>query len=331
MAKKSLKQKLAEGLLFLDGAMGTQLMARGIESGKCNEMLNIESPQIILDIHRSYIQAGSDAVYTNTFGANEITLARHGLADKVQQINKAAVEIARKAAGSTPRLGSGQAGSPQAGNDKYIIGDIGPSGDFLKPLGTLEPDVLKNAYARQAKALCDGGVDGFIIETFMALDEAKVAAQAVKSVCSLPVFATLAFDAVGSAHSTSSGQAGSPQAGSDFRTMMGVSVETVVSEFSSLGVDAIGFNCGTLKMEQYFALTEKFAKLLAGKKIALLAKPNGGKPELIDGRAVYKLSDRDFADWLEKIHNAGAALIGGCCGTTPAHIKAMCEKVKSQK
>jgi 5-methyltetrahydrofolate--homocysteine methyltransferase len=267
-------------------------------------MLNIESPQIILDIHRSYIQAGSDAVYTNTFGANEITLARHGLADKVEQINAAAVKIAKQA----------------TGKDKYVIGDIGPSGDFLKPLGALEPDVLKNAYARQAKALCDGGADGFIVETFMALDEAKVAAEAVKSVCSLPVFATLAFDAAGSA--------GSPQAGSDFRTMMGVSVETVVSEFSALGASAIGFNCGTLKMEQYFALTEKFAKLLAGKKIALLAKPNGGKPELVDGRAVYKLSDRDFADWLAQIHNAGATLIGGCCGTTPAHIKAMCEKIK---
>jgi 5-methyltetrahydrofolate--homocysteine methyltransferase len=296
MAKKSLKQKLTEGLLFLDGAMGTQLMAKGIESGKCNEMLNIESPQTILDIHRSYIQAGSDAVYTNTFGANEITLARHGLADKVQQINAAAVKIAKQA----------------AGNDKYVIGDIGPSGDFLKPLGNLEPDVLKNAYARQAKTLYDGGADGFIIETFMALDEAKIAAQAVKSVCKLPVFVSLAFDA----------------AGSDFRTMMGVSVEAVVSEFSALGASAIGFNCGTLKMEQYFALTEKFAKLLAGKKIALLAKPNGGKPELVDGMAVYKLSDKDFADWLEKIHKAGAALIGGCCGTTPEHIKAMVQKIK---
>ncbi|MCX5633368.1 MAG: homocysteine S-methyltransferase family protein [Phycisphaerae bacterium] len=320
MAKKSLKQKLTEGLLFLDGAMGTQLMARGIESGKCNEMLNIESPQIILDIHRSYIQAGSDAVYTNTFGANEITLARHGLADKVEQINAAAVKIAKQA----------------TGKDKYVIGDIGPSGDFLKPLGALEPDVLKNAYARQAKALCEAGVDGFIVETFMALDEAKVAAEAVKSVCSLPVFVSLAFDAVGSAPRQSSVQAGSPQAGSDFRTMMGVSVETVVSEFSALGASAIGFNCGTLKMEQYFALTEKFAKLLSdvavpatAKHIALLAKPNGGKPELVDGKAVYKLSDKDFADWLDKIHNAGATLIGGCCGTTPAHIKAMTQKLKS--
>jgi 5-methyltetrahydrofolate--homocysteine methyltransferase len=306
MAKKSLKQKISEGLLFLDGAMGTQLMARGIESG-CNEMLNIESPQIVTDIHRSYFDAGSDGVYTNTFGANEITLARHNLADKADQINAAAVKIAKQAAG-----------------DKYVIGDIGPCGEFLKPLGTLEPEKLKAVYARQAKALCEAGVDGFIVETFMAVDEAKVAAEAVKSVCNLPVFVSLAFD----------------QAGSDFRTMMGASVETAVNEFSALGVDAIGFNCGTLKMEQYLQLTERFVKILeqtpniklgasGTKKIALLAKPNGGKPELIDGKAVYKLSDKDFGDWLDKIHKAGAVLIGGCCGTTPAHIKAMTAKVKS--
>jgi len=312
MSGKTLKQKIAEGLLFLDGAMGTQLMARGIESG-CNEMLNIESPGLILDIHRSYFDAGSDAVYTNTFGANEITLARHNLADKVEQINAAAVKIARQAS--------------SGGKDRYVIGDIGPCGEFLKPLGTLEPERLKSVYAKQAKALCNAGADGFVIETFMAADEAKVAAEAVKSVCNLPVFVTLAFDAVGSTSS--------PQAGNDFRTMMGASVEMFVSEFSALGVDGLGFNCGTLKMEQYFQLAEKFVKLLTpgtgpgAKRVALLAKPNGGKPELVDGKAVYKLSDKDFGDWLAKIHKAGAAIIGGCCGTTPAHIKAMTKKVKS--
>ena len=295
MPKKTLTQKISEGLFFLAGARGTQLMARGIESG-CNEMLNIESPQIVTDIHHSYFDAGSDGVYTNTFGANEITLARHNLADKAEQINAAAVKIAKKVAG-----------------DRYVIGDIGPCGEFLKPLGTLEPEKLKAAFARQAKALCGAGVDGFAIETFMAVDEAKVATEAVKSVCNLPVFVSLAFD----------------QAGSDFRTMMGASVEMAVNEFSALGVDALGFNCGTLKMEQYLQLAEKFAKLLAGKKIALLAKPNGGKPELIDGKAVYKLSDKDFGDWLAKIHKAGAVLVGGCCGTTPNHIKAMTTKIKS--
>ncbi len=305
MTKKNLKEKIADGLLLLDGAMGTQLMARGVEVGICNEMLNIESPEIILDIHRSYFEAGSDAVYTNTFGANEISLGRHNFADKVEQINAAAVKIAKQA----------------AGDDRYVIGDIGPSGEFLKPLGMLEPEKLKSIYARQAKSLYEAGVNGFIVETFMAVDEAKVAAEAVKSVCDLPVFATLAFDA----------------AGADFKTMMGVSVEKVIDEFSALGVDALGFNCGTLKMEQYLQLTEKFTKLLTkapttgvgAKHIALIAKPNGGKPELVDGQAVYKLSAQDFGDWMAKIHNTGAVLVGGCCGTTPVHIKAMAEKFES--
>ena len=278
--------------------MGTQLMARGVEAGKCNDYLNVESPQVITDIHRSYFDAGSDAVYTNTFGANEITLGRHNLVDKVEQINAAAVKNARQA----------------AGDDKYVIGDIGPCGEFLKPLGTLEPERLKAVYAKQAKTLCDSGVDGFVVETFMALDEAKVAAQAVKSVCNLPVFVSLAFDA----------------AADDFRTMMGAGVEAAVYELSAIGVDAIGFNCGTLKMEQYLRLTEKFAKLLADKGIALLAKPNGGKPELVDGKAVYKLSDKDFGDWLIKIHKTGAAIVGGCCGTSPEHIRAMTEKIKNK-
>jgi len=297
MAKKTLKQKISEGLLFVDGAMGTQLMARGVEAGKCNDYLNIESPKIVGDVHRCYLDAGSEAVYTNTFGANEITLGRHNLADKVEAINAAAVKIARDA----------------AGDGRYVIGDIGPCGDFLKPLGMLEPDVLRDAYAKQAKAMFEAGADGFIIETFMALDEAKVAVEGVKSVCDLPVLVSMAFDA----------------AGDDFRTMMGVNVEAEIFELSAIGVDAIGFNCGTLKMEQYLHLTEKFVKLLKGKNIALIAKPNGGKPELIDGKAVYKLSDTEFGDWLAKIHKAGAVIIGGCCGTTPAHIKAMCEKIRN--
>ncbi len=300
MSKKTLKEKLSSGLLFVDGAMGTQLMAKGVEAGKCNDYLNIESPQIITDIHRSYFDAGSDAVYTNTFGANEITLGRHNFADKVEEINAAAVKNAKQAAQSV-------------GGDKYVIGDIGPCGDFLKPLGTLEPEVLMAAYARQAKALCNAGVDGFVVETFMAIDEAAEAVKGIKSVCDLPVFVSMSFDA----------------AGSDFRTMMGANVEMEVAIFGDLGVDAIGFNCGTLKMEQYLHLTEKFVKLLKGTNVSLLAKPNGGKPELVDGKAIYKLQADEFGDWLVKIHGAGACVVGGCCGTSPAHIQAMTTKIKN--
>ena len=300
MAKKSLEDKLKSGLLFLDGAMGTQLMARGVVAERGNDWLNITQPDVIGDIHNAYFKAGCDAVLANTFGANEISLARHGLADEVEKLNRAGVKIARQAVDN-------------AEGDKYVLGDISSCGEFLQPLGTLEPEHLKEAFARQAKALCDAGVDGFAIETFMAVDEAKIAAEAVLSVCDLPVFVSFAFD----------------PAGNDFRTMMGAGAETVAAEFSSLGIRGLGFNCGNLNMEQYLALAEKFVKLLKGTNIALLAEPNAGKPELIDGKAVYKLSADDFANWLEKIHNAGATILGGCCGTSPAHITAMTKKVKN--
>jgi 5-methyltetrahydrofolate--homocysteine methyltransferase len=227
MPKIGLRERIKQGLFLLDGAMGTQLIARGFEAGKCSDYLNIESPDIVLDIHRAYLEAGSDAVLTNTFGANKYALARHKLAGMVKRINIAGAQIARKA----------------AGEEKYVLGDIGPSGDFLEPLGILKPKELKKAFAEQAKALLTGGVDGFIIETMTALDEVTIAIEAVRSVCdNLPVFASLAFD----------------NAGDDFKTMMGVDVESAVSIMVSLGVDVAGFNCGTLSLDDYIRLAGKY-------------------------------------------------------------------------
>ena len=283
---------------MLDGAMGTQLIAHGIEVGKCNDYLNIDSPNIITRIHKDYLEAGSDAVLTNTFGANRYALARHGLSKETVKINTAGAQIARKA-------GRGE---------KYVLGDIGPSGDFLQPVGTLKPDELKNAFAEQAKALLAGGVDGFIIETMTALDEITIAIEAVKSVCELPVFASMAFDS----------------SGDDFRTMMGVNVETAVSKLLSLGVDAVGFNCGRLTLENYVRLAVKYASATktTEQDIILLAEPNAGLPELVEGQAVYKVSPEDFAAAVEKIHSAGISIIGGCCGTGPAHIEAAAKKLR---
>ncbi len=283
---------------MLDGAMGTQLIAHGIEVGKCNDYLNIDSPNIIARIHKDYLEAGSDAVLTNTFGANRYALARHGLSEEAVKINTAGAQIARKA-------GHGE---------KYVLGDIGPSGDFLQPVGTLKPDELKNAFDEQAKALLAGGVDGFIIETMTALDEITIAIEAVKSVCELPVFASMAFDS----------------SGDDFRTMMGVNVETAVSKLLSLGVDAVGFNCGRLTLENYVRLAVKYASATEASEqdIILLAEPNAGLPELLEGQAVYKVSPEDFAAAVEKIHSAGISIIGGCCGTGPAHIEAAAKKLR---
>ena len=296
MTRINLDKRINSGFFLLDGAMGTQLFARGIEAGRCGDLLNVESPDVIGDIHKAYIAAGSDAVFTNTFGANKIILARHGLADRAAEINAAAVKIARKA----------------AGEDKYVLGDIGPCGDFLEPLGTLTAESLKQVFAEQAKILCDSGVDGFIIETMTALDEMLVAIDAVKSVCNLPVFASMSFD----------------KAGDDFRTMMGVGVEDAAAKIISFEVAAVGFNCGKASLDEYVTLAAQFVSAVNG-KTPVLAEPNAGLPELVDNRAVYKVSAEEFAQTAEKIHSAGVNIIGGCCGTSPEHIKAVADKFKS--
>ena len=298
MATVSLREKITQGLLLLDGGMGTELIARGIEIGTCNDYLNIDSPDIISDIHRTYLQAGSDAVITNTFGANTYALARHGLAEEAAKINQAGARIARQA----------------AGKEKYVLGDIGPSGDFLEPLGTRKPDELREAFVEQAEALLSGGVDGFIIETMTALDEMTVAIEAVKSMSGdLPVLASMSFD----------------RAGDNFRTMMGVDVEAAVSKIVTLDVDALGFNCGTASLDEYVELAEQLVSTTRRFKddLAVSAEPNAGKPELIEGQAVYRVSPDDFAAAAETIHSAGVNILGGCCGTTPAHIQAMAQRL----
>lgn len=295
MKRANLKERISQGLFLLDGAMGTELIARGVEPGTCGDYLNIASPDVVLDIHKSYFAAGSDAVLTNTFGANRYALARHGLAEKSEEINTAAAKLARQA----------------AGEEKYVLGNIGPSGDFLEPLGNLKPEELKDVFAKQAKALAAGGVDGFIIETMTALDEATIAVEAVKSVSELPVFASLAYD----------------PAGDEFTTMMGVDVGAAVGRLLSLGIDAIGFNCGGLNMSQYVKLAQIYASEVKG-KVALLAEPNAGKPELVDGRAIYNVSPDEFAEAAEEIYAAGFSIIGGCCGTSPKHIELLAERLK---
>lgn len=285
-----LGRQLGKRTVFLDGAMGTQLFERGAQPGGCNELLNIEKPQIVEAVHQAYFDAGGDAVLTNTFGANPISLRRHGLEGRMREINLAAAAIARKA----------------AGEDRYIIGDIGPTGDFLEPLGTLKEADLFAAYAEQAKALEEGGVDGFIVETMMALDELTVAVKAIKSVTAKPVFASMAFD------STPDGP----------RTMMGVTPKMLVDAMTGQGVRAVGFNCGTLDMDGYVKLAQTFTSALFGGYILLIAQPNAGRPELVGDKAVYHLSPAAYAEAMVKIRNCGAAILGGCCGTSPAHLEA---------
>jgi 5-methyltetrahydrofolate--homocysteine methyltransferase len=299
VSKPSLKDRLRKGLFLLDGAMGTQLIGLGIEPGKCSELLNFESPGLVLRIHNSYLDAGSDAILTNTFGGNGFTLARHRLESRVADLNTTGAQLARKA----------------AGKDKYVLGDIGPSGDFLEPLGSLKPDQLRGIFADQVNALIAGGVDGFIIETMGAVDEAVVAVEAIKySGSSLPVLASMSFD----------------KRGDDFRTMMGVDVKTAVSSLVAAGADVVGFNCGTTTLDEYVELAKRYvaAAKAANPKVLVFAEPNAGKPELLDGKAVYKVTPAEFANAAQKIYAAGITIIGGCCGTSPEHIKEIYKKIK---
>jgi methionine synthase I (cobalamin-dependent) len=292
MAKTKLKDRLQSQLFLLDGGMGSQLMARQVVVNRGTDYLNVENPAAVQAIHADYVKAGVDAILTNTLGANPITLARHDLANQCAAINEAGARIARKAAGP----------------DRYVLGDIGSCGEFLEPLGTLKPEDLKAAFAAQAQALKAGGVDGFIIETMTALDETVVAVEAVKA-CNLPILVSLAFDA------TANG----------FRTMMGVDVETMVSTLIPLGVDAVGFNCGTATLDQYVDLADAFVKAVQAcpRQVPIYAEPNAGKPAVEDGQAVWAVTPEAFAKALQRIHAKGIHVLGGCCGTGPEHIRAL--------
>lgn len=296
MAQRDLRARIQKGVFVLDGAMGTQLIARGVEPGRCNEWLNVERPEIVLDVHRAYIDAGSDAILTNTFGANRYALGRHGYADKGVEINKAGAQVARKA----------------AGEDRYVLGDIGPTGDFFEPLGVLKPGHVREVFIEQAEGLLEGGVDGFIIETMTALDELEIAIDAARSAGGgLPVLASMSFD----------------KGGAGFRTMMGVDVSAAVARMISLGADAVGFNCGTATLDEYVELSSAYAAAVqaAGAEVPLFAEPNAGKPELIDGQAVYKVTPEEFAAACRRIREAGIHILGGCCGSTPQHIRAVAQ------
>ena len=290
MTRIALKDRLQQGVFFVDGAMGTQLIEAGAPAGCCNDYLNIESPEIVRAVHQKYLDAGVDAVITNTFGANGLVLKRHGHDDQVGEVNLAAAKLAREV----------------VGEDKYVLGDIGPCGDFLEPLGMVKPDELKAAFAEQAAGLLEGGVDGFIIETMTALDEIEIAIAAVQSVSDLPIFVSLAYDPAGDA----------------FRTMMGVSPTQAAEQLANSGSAALGFNCGTLDMPGYVGLAKEYAGVLNGTGVLLLAEPNAGRPELEGDKAVYKLSPEAYAEALEEIKDTGAVILGGCCGTSPAHLAA---------
>lgn len=276
---------------MLDGAMGTRLMELGFPPEMPPELLNEETPEAVLEVHRSYIAAGSQVILTNSFGANRRKLARLGLGDRAAGLATRAAELARGAGG------------------RVVLGSIGPVGELLRPLGKLTLEEAQEAYVEQAVALARGGVDGLLLETFFDLEELKAALRGVVAATGLPVLCSMSFGAKG-------------------KTMMGVSVERFVREIEGLGeerVVAVGANCGAGPKEM-----EVIAESLcaAAGRLPVLVKPNAGRPELVDGRTVYQAPPGEFARSAGKWLQAGVKLVGGCCGTTAEHIRALAELIQ---
>lgn len=285
ISKKSILSLARERVVLFDGGMGSTIVSLGLPEGECPESWNLIHPEAIKEIHQKNLEAGADVIETNTFGANRLRLASFGYETQVEEINVRAVQIARKVC-------------PE---DKFVAGDIGPCGVFLRPVGKSSIDELEESLLEQAKALARAQVDLFSIETMYDLREAVAATRAVKAVSDLPVFASMTFDK-------------KPRG---YLTMMGNTVPECAAELGKAGADVVGANC-TLGSDGMIGLTEE---LREATDLPIIIQPNAGKPELNQGKPVYPQDSESFAGDMKLIAEAGANFVGGCCGTTHEFIR----------
>jgi len=277
-----------------DGGMGTELQRAGLEPGQSGERWNLEHPERVEAVQRAYVDAGSEFIITNSFGANRWVLGRYDLADRVAEVNRVAAAIARRAARGC-----------------LVLGDIGPFGGLLAPLGEVSLDQVRLEFLGQARALLEGGVDGIIIETMSAREEAVAAVQSAREAGAPLVVASMAFER------TRKGE---------IRTMMGVAPAEAARSLQEAGADVVGANCGANMTAADFA---RLVEAMTGAVSApIIIQSNAGQPDLVDGRAVYHLTPAAFAAGMREVVVAGAAILGGCCGTTPAHIAACREMLR---
>ena len=292
MTKKEFREFVNKGPIILDGATGTNLMAAGMPIGVCPEAWILEHKEVLLNLQRGYVEAGTNIVYAPTFTGNRIKLEEYGLADRITEINTELVRLSREAVG-----------------DKALVaGDMTMTGQQLFPLGELMFEDLVEVYKEQASILDKAGADLFVVETMMSLQECRAAVLAIKEVSDKPVMVTLTYN-------------------EDGRTLYGTPPEAAVVVLQSLGVDVIGINCSTGPME----MIEPVKIMAEYATIPILAKPNAGLPELVDGETVYRMTPEEFAEAGAALVEAGAAIVGGCCGTTPEHIAALTAKVKGME
>jgi 5-methyltetrahydrofolate--homocysteine methyltransferase len=290
-----LGDEIGRRTLVADGAMGTQLQMAGLPIGHGSERWTLEHPDAVEAIHRAYVAAGCDIVVTNSFGAHRWALAAAGLEARLDEVNRAAGELARRAAGS----------------GRYVLGDIGPSGQLLEPLGPLSPADLRRDVSRRAAALVSAGVDGVLCETMTDLDEAVTCVEAAIDAGAPVVVASMAFDKT---------------PGGRYRTMMGVTPEAAGRRLREAGATVVGANCGVRLSVADFAVLATILREASG--LPVMIQPNAGQPVLDGGRAVYQLTPEAFGREMAAVIDAGAAIVGGCCGTTPAHIAALCAALR---
>ena len=274
---------------IFDGAMGTMLQAGGLKPGACPELMNIDAPEVVRAIHEEYIAAGATIIETNTFGASRLKLAHYGLENRMEEINAAAVRIAKEAAGTRAK----------------VAGSMGPTGRFIEPLGDLGFEEAYEGFREQAKALADAGADYLIIETCIDIQEMRAALLAAKEVTDLPIICQLSYS-------------------EDGRTVTGTDPESAAVILDGLGADVIGVNC-SLGPEELVPVVETLA---ASCRAPISVQPNAGMPFLKDGKTCFPMGPEEFGTWGPKLLAAGATYLGGCCGTTPAHIKALAESVR---
>jgi 5-methyltetrahydrofolate--homocysteine methyltransferase len=289
--KKRLLDAIKERPLLGDGAMGTQLMLAGLEQGNCGEAWNITHPERVLGIQRRYVQAGSDCLLTNTFGGSRIMLNRHSHADDVVAVNAAAVRLARDAFG---------------GREGYVIGDIGPFGGLMEPYGDFTETQVLDAFREQATALVEAGADAIIIETQTSLEELALGIAAAREAGAECVIGSMAYDVT--------------LDGSTFRTMMGVDPERAAQFMQQHGADIVALNCGTgMDMERARQAVIRYLEVTG---LPIMAQPNAGQPKLVDMKVVYDEAPEQMVAGVVPLLEAGASIIGGCCGSTPDHIRA---------
>ncbi|MFZ5919336.1 MAG: homocysteine S-methyltransferase family protein [Chloroflexota bacterium] len=280
----------APGVIVADGATGSMMMAAGLPGGVPPEQWNLTAPEKVVALHQAYLQAGSELVLTNTFGGSPVKLQVSGLVDQIAEINRKAARLARRA----------------AGEDRYVGGDIGPTGKLMQPFGPLAYETAVEAFARQAAALAKGDADVIWIETMSDLNEAKAAVEGAMKATRLPVVVTMSFD-----HHR--------------RTQMGVKPAQAARVFWDMGAAAVGANCGKT-LEDMVAIIQEMRQ--AAPEAVLVAKPNAGLPRLENMQTVYDTTPQEMADFTRRFIDMGVKVVGGCCGSTPEHVAAIVRAVR---